>query len=57
MGPVMEGSGVNITVLSEGDHLNVGVMACPDVVSDVSEIGEGFDAAVAELLELARTAG
>ena len=56
MGPVMEGSGANITVLSEGDHLNVGVMACPDVVSDVSEIGEGFIAAVEELLELARSA-
>jgi len=57
MGPLMEGSGANITVLSEGDHLNVGVMACPDVVPDVSEIGQGFVAAVAELLKLARKAG
>jgi WS/DGAT/MGAT family acyltransferase len=56
MGPVMEGTGSNITVLSQGDHLNVGVMACPDVVPDISEVGEGFVAAVAELLELARQA-
>jgi hypothetical protein len=57
MGPVMEGTGCNITVLSQGHHLNVGVMACPDVVPDISEIGQGFVSAVAELLELARQAG
>jgi diacylglycerol O-acyltransferase len=57
MGPVMEGTGSNITVLSQGHHLNVGVMACPDVVPDISEIGQGFVSAVAELLELARQAG
>jgi WS/DGAT/MGAT family acyltransferase len=56
MGPVMEGVGVNITVLSEAHHLNVGVMACPDLVPDVEGIGEGFVVAVAELLTAARKA-
>ena len=46
MGPVMEGSGVNITVLSEARHLNVGIMACPDLLEDVDELGRGFVAAV-----------
>jgi WS/DGAT/MGAT family acyltransferase len=53
MGPVMEGTGVNITVLSEAHHLNVGVMACPDLVPDVGEIGTGFVEAVDELRVLA----
>lgn len=49
MGPVMEGSGLNITVLSEADHLDVGVMACSDLVDSVEEIGNGFVDAVVEL--------
>jgi len=53
MGPVMEGSGVNITVLSEARHLNVGIMACPDLLDDVDELGRGFVAAVDELADLA----
>jgi WS/DGAT/MGAT family acyltransferase len=53
MGPVMEGSGVNITVLSEARHLNVGIMACPDLLDDVDELGRGFVAAVDELAESA----
>ena len=53
MGPVMEGSGVNITVLSEARHLNVGIMACPDLLDDVDELGRGFVAAVDELAGLA----
>jgi len=52
MGPVMEGSGVNITVLSEARHLNVGIMACPDLLDDVDELGRGFVAAVDELADL-----
>jgi len=53
MGPVMEGSGVNITVLSEARHLNVGIMACPDLLDDVDELGRGFVEAIDELAELA----
>jgi WS/DGAT/MGAT family acyltransferase len=53
MGPVMEGTGVNMTVLSEAHHLNVGVMACPDLVPDVGDIGAGFVEAVDELSDLA----
>jgi WS/DGAT/MGAT family acyltransferase len=53
MGPVMEGTGVNMTVLSEAHHLNVGVIACPDLVPDVADIGTGFVAAVDELKALA----
>jgi WS/DGAT/MGAT family acyltransferase len=54
MGPVMEGSGLNVTVLSEAHHLDVGVMACAELVDDVGAVGRGIVEAVAELLALAR---
>ncbi len=45
-GPLIEGSGLNITVLSHMDRLQVGVIACPDLVDDVwgvtEAITEGF---------------
>ena len=53
MGPVMEGSGVNITVLSEARHLNIGIMACPDLLDDVGELGRFMVEAVDELAGLA----
>jgi diacylglycerol O-acyltransferase len=56
MGPVMEGSGVNITVLSEARHLNIGIMSCPDLLDDVGELGRGVVAAVDELAALAHLA-
>jgi len=56
MGPVMEGSGVNITVLSEARHLNIGIMACPDLLDDVDELARGMVEAVDELAGLAHGA-
>jgi WS/DGAT/MGAT family acyltransferase len=53
MGPLFEGSGLNLTVLSEAHHLNVGIMACPDLAPDVGDIGQRFVGAVAELHRLA----
>jgi WS/DGAT/MGAT family acyltransferase len=49
MGPVGEGMGVNITVLSNMGRLDVGVLACREVVPDPWEIAEGFAQAVADL--------
>jgi len=53
MGPVMEGMGLNVTVLSEAHRLNVGIMACPDLVPDVAQVGCFFVEAVTELRRLA----
>jgi WS/DGAT/MGAT family acyltransferase len=45
-GPLVEGSGLNITVLSSGGLLNLGVLACPDLVPEhgwlCEDILEGF---------------
>lgn len=54
MGPVTEGVGVNITVLSNTGRLDFGVLACRDTVPDVWDIAEGFAQAVSELEVAAR---
>jgi diacylglycerol O-acyltransferase len=49
MGPLLPGSGLNVTVLTNLGNVDVGVLACPDLVPDVAEVATGFEAAVAEL--------
>lgn len=50
MGPVMEGAGLNITVLSYIDHVDIGFVACRDLVSDIWELPAHAEAAMTELL-------
>ncbi|MCB1031378.1 MAG: wax ester/triacylglycerol synthase family O-acyltransferase [Acidimicrobiales bacterium] len=57
LGPLLEGVGVNITVLSQDDDLHVGVIACPDIVSNSDAIAAGVGAEIAELLEAVEAAG
>ena len=52
MGPIYDGGGLNITVMSYLDNLDFGVVACPDLVDDVWHIGEGLRASLDELLDL-----
>ena len=52
-GPLLPGAGLNITVLSNMGNLDVGLIACPDLVPDLWELADGFPAAVAELLKRA----
>jgi WS/DGAT/MGAT family acyltransferase len=53
-GPLLPGSGLNITVLSNMGNLDVGLLGCPDLVPDLWDIADGFPAAVAELLVAAK---
>jgi diacylglycerol O-acyltransferase len=53
-GPLLPGSGLNITVLSNMGSLDVGLIACPDLVPELWDLADGFPGAVAELLELSR---
>ena len=48
-GPLIEGSGLNVTVLSHIDTLQVGVIACPDLVGDVWGVTEAIVEGFAEL--------
>ena len=53
MGPVIEGAGVNITVISYLDRIHVGVQACWDLVPDVEVIARGMEDSLTELVRAA----
>ena len=55
-GPLIEGAGLNITVLSNMGHVDFGVIACRELVPDVWDIADGFGEAVLELHKLAEDA-
>ena len=50
LGPIFHGSGLNITVMSLSGKLNVGIISCPNLVSDVWELADDFDRELDELL-------
>lgn len=45
-GPLLEGAGLNLTVLSNMGHVDFGVIACRELVPDVWSIADGFADAV-----------
>jgi hypothetical protein len=49
LGPLMEGAGLNITVLSNMGNVDFGVIGCRELVPDIWDIADGFGTAVAEL--------
>ena len=53
MGPVGEGMGLSITLLSNMGRVDVGVLACREHVPEPWEIADGFAAGVEELERLA----
>lgn len=52
MGPVMDGAGLNITVLSYRNHIDIGFMADRELVPDVWKLAEAVQPAFDELLAL-----
>ncbi len=50
MGPLLYGTGINVTVFSYVDHVDFGFMVCRDVVEDPWFIAEGVQIALDELL-------
>ncbi len=50
LGPIFHGSGLNITVLSLGDKLNVGIISCPQLVDDLWDLADRFEFELKELL-------
>lgn len=53
LGPLMEGAGINITVVSYAESVDFGVIACERSVPHASDIALGFGTAVADLHKLA----
>ena len=51
IGPIAEGGGLNMTVMSYLDRLDFGLLACPDVLPDVDLLADGLAEALDELVE------
>jgi WS/DGAT/MGAT family acyltransferase len=55
-GPVFHGAGLNITVISNDGHLDVGVIACRELAPRLWELADDLPIALDELLSAARRA-
>jgi hypothetical protein len=55
LGPVMEGAALNVTVISYLDNLDVGLIACREVVPDLWDLAHAFEFALDELRSAAET--
>lgn len=54
IGPIFHGSGLNITVMSLGGKLNVGLISCPELLPDLWALADGFGPGMAELVAATR---
>jgi WS/DGAT/MGAT family acyltransferase len=55
MGPIFDGAGLNVTVLSYRDRVDVGFMACRETVPDLWRLAGEIPAAMAELKKAAES--
>jgi diacylglycerol O-acyltransferase len=53
LGPLMEGTGMNITILSYAGSVDFGIVTCRRAVPHASDIALGFGAGVGRLLKIA----
>jgi diacylglycerol O-acyltransferase len=51
VGPIIDGTGLNMTVMSYLDQLDFGLLACPDVFDDVWALADALHTALAQLVE------
>jgi diacylglycerol O-acyltransferase / wax synthase len=57
LGPIMDGAGLNITVLSYVDNINWGFIACRELMPDLWDLADAIPEAQAELLKAAQSVG
>lgn len=53
LGPIIDGAGLNLTVLSNAGRIDFGAIGCRELVPGVDEIADGFVGAIDELAALA----
>ncbi|HMC69002.1 MAG TPA: WS/DGAT domain-containing protein, partial [Mycobacteriales bacterium] len=53
LGPVMDGAGLNVTVLSNMDVLGFGFIACRELMPELWDLNDAVGPALAELVEAA----
>lgn len=56
VGPLIETVGLNVTAWSYVDRLNIGLLACPDLLPDLEQVADGIRTALGELLQAAAPA-
>ncbi len=56
-GPVFHGAGLNVTVLSNDGHLDVGLIACRELAPHLWDLADDLPIALDELLSAARKSG
>lgn len=49
LGPIMDGAGLNITVLSQEDRVGVGMITCPELIPQIWDLAEAVPEALEEL--------
>ena len=54
LGPVMEGAGLNVTVLSYMDSIDVGLIACKELIPDLWDLAHAFEGSMDELTAAAK---
>jgi diacylglycerol O-acyltransferase len=54
LGPLLAGSGLNLTVLTYRDSLTLGLVSCPDIVDDHWAIAGALPVALDDLVAAAR---
>jgi diacylglycerol O-acyltransferase len=54
LGPIFHGSGLNITVMSLTGSLDVGIVACPELLPDLWDMADDFAVALDELVLAAK---
>ena len=55
-GPLMEGTGLSVTVLSNNGEMNIGLIACPDLVPNLDQLLDEVLEGIAVLLKAAEQA-
>jgi diacylglycerol O-acyltransferase / wax synthase len=51
LGPIFHGSGLNITVMSLNGKLDVGLIACPELLPDLWDLADDFAVGMKELVD------
>jgi len=50
LGPIMDGAGLNVTVLSQEDRIGFGIVTCPDLVPRVWDLAQAIPDALEDLV-------
>jgi diacylglycerol O-acyltransferase / wax synthase len=51
LGPVTDGAGLNVTVISQMDRVGIGLVSCPELVPDIWELASAIREALVELVK------